>query len=581
MISIYKFFIVPVLFLLLFSCARETSGDKSGDMTDSQLLADSLLALIGEDPENMTYIRSLFSQYISTNEYGKVKYLGDKSRNHANKTGNKQLFDISSVYLALAHLMENNTDSAGLYMNSAEAVSENDTSSFISLLANNVLAVYAMKKDMDYSTALDYFNKGLSIAREIDDTLNQAVLLCNISHIYLIRKDTLGISYAREGYNLAQIMGKPYIMINAGLNLADMYLLDGKYKEAVPLSDDIIKISGDQGRNDYMSHALLIKASSYSSMGMREEAEVLFKEAEKYLQYANEDIKARYFSDYGDFALRHGEPDEAICHYKKALSENGCTYEIKLDKYLKLSEAYSATGDGSEALKYYKMYHRLSDSLAISSKERQFNNLLIRYNEAKYNESIKEKELEVIKANKTIMLSVGILLVVSTILVCMYLLYRKKNNMYHQLVAQHQQYLARESKLKEEKLQVRHDMKDDKEKELFEKIETLMDSQKVFMDKGMSLDKISQLCNSNRSYISKVINRFCGMSFTNYVNDKRMKEAIRILSDPSDDMPMKALSDRIGYNTISTFYRVFINETGCPPSKYRDEVLKLGRKSTV
>lgn len=428
MISIYKFFIVPVLFLLLFSCARETSGDKSGDMTDSQLLADSLLALIGEDPENMTYIRSLFSQYISTNEYGKVKYLGDKSRNHANKTGNKQLFDISSVYLALAHLMENNTDSAGLYMNSAEAVSENDTSSFISLLANDVLAVYAMKKDMDYSTALDYFNKGLSIAREIDDTLNQAVLLCNISHIYLIRKDTLGISYAREGYNLAQIMGKPYIMINAGLNLADMYLLDGKYKEAVPLSDDIIKISGDQGRNDYMSHALLIKASSYSSMGMREEAEVLFKEAEKYLQYANEDIKARYFSDYGDFALRHGEPDEAICHYKKALSENGCTYEIKLDKYLKLSEAYSATGDGSEALKYYKMYHRLSDSLAISSKERQFNNLLIRYNEAKYNQSIKEKELEVIKANKTIMLSVGILLVVSTILVCMYLLYRKSND---------------------------------------------------------------------------------------------------------------------------------------------------------
>lgn len=219
MISIYKFFIVPVLFLLLFSCARETSGDKSGDMTDSQLPADSLLALIGEDPENMTYIRSLFSQYISTNEYGKVKYLGDKSRNHANKTGNKQLSDISSVYLALAHLMENNTDSAGLYMNSAEAVSENDTSSFISLLANDVLAVYAMKKDMDYSTALDYFNKGLSIAREIDDTLNQAVLLCNISHIYLIRKDTLGIPYAREGYNLAQIMGKPYIMINAGLDL--------------------------------------------------------------------------------------------------------------------------------------------------------------------------------------------------------------------------------------------------------------------------------------------------------------------------------------------------------------------------
>ncbi len=579
--DIYRFLIAFILLPLSFSCVRDTEGDKNVRTPDFQASEDSLLALIETDPGNVAYIRSLLSRYISTNEYGKVKYWGDKSRNYADETGNTELSGISSVYLALAHLMENNVDSAELYIADTKTVSENDTSSFIALLANDVLAVYAMKKDMDYSTALDYFNKGLSIAREIKDTLNQAVLLCNISHIYLIRKDTLGISYAREGYNLAEIIGKPYITINAGLNLADMYLLDGKYMESIPLSDDIIKASAGQGRNDYMSHALLIKASAYSRMGMREEAKRFFNEAERYLQYAGGDIKTRYFSDYGDFALLYGDAGEAIRSYMRALSEDGCTYEIKLDKYLCLSEAYSAIGDDNAALKYYKMYHRLSDSLAISSKERQFNNLLIRYNEAKYNESIKEKELEVIKANRTIMLSVGILLVVSTILVCMYLLYRKKNNMYHSLVAQHQQYLARENRLREEKLQLRQDMKEDKERELFEKIESLMDIQKAYLDNGMSLDKIAGLCNSNRSYISKVINRFCGMSFTNYVNDKRIKEAIKLLSDPDNDMPLKALSDHLGYNTLSTFYRVFINETGCPPSKYRDEMLKLGEKAVI
>ena len=108
-----------------------------------------------------------------------------------------------------------------------------------------------------------------------------------------------------------------------------------------------------------------------------------------------------------------------------------------------------------------------------------------------------------------------------------------------------------------------------------------MDIQKAYLDNGMSLDKIAGLCNSNRSYISKVINRFCGMSFTNYVNDKRIKEAIKLLSDPDNDMPLKALSDHLGYHTLSTFYRVFINETGCPPSKYRDEMLKLGEKAVI
>ena len=37
----------------------------------------------------------------------------------------------------------------------------------------------------------------------------------------------------------------------------------------------------------------------------------------------------------------------------------------------------------------------------------------------------------VLKGNRTIMLSLAILLAVSTLLVSIYLLYRKKNNMYH------------------------------------------------------------------------------------------------------------------------------------------------------
>ena len=95
--DIYRFLIAFILLPLSFSCVRDTEGDKNVRTPDFQASEDSLLALIETDPGNVAYIRSLLSRYISTNEYGKVKYWGDKSRNYADATGNTELSGISSV----------------------------------------------------------------------------------------------------------------------------------------------------------------------------------------------------------------------------------------------------------------------------------------------------------------------------------------------------------------------------------------------------------------------------------------------------------------------------------------------------
>lgn len=65
------------------------------------------------------------------------------------------------------------------------------------------------------------------------------------------------------------------------------------------------------------------------------------------------------------------------------------------------------------------------------------------------------------------------------------------------------------------------------------------------------------------------------MTFKNYVNSLRISEAVAILSDPDNDVPLKAVYAELGFNSTSTFYRVFQNATGVPPSQYRKEARKM------
>lgn len=80
---------------------------------------------------------------------------------------------------------------------------------------------------------------------------------------------------------------------------------------------------------------------------------------------------------------------------------------------------------------------------------------------------------------------------------------------------------------------------------------------------------------TNRTYISKIINKFADKSFWGYINMYRIAEATRILSDMNNDIQIKNLYEILGYNSAASFFRVFREETGITPSKYREEVRQI------
>jgi AraC-like DNA-binding protein len=103
----------------------------------------------------------------------------------------------------------------------------------------------------------------------------------------------------------------------------------------------------------------------------------------------------------------------------------------------------------------------------------------------------------------------------------------------------------------------------------------LESSPEVFSD-TFSLDRLSELVEAKHSnYVSQVINEHFGCNFNAMVNDRRIKEACRRMSDVEHygNQTIKAIAQSVGFNSHSNFVNTFKKFTGLTPSAY----LKLTR----
>lgn len=358
-----------------------------------------------------------------------------------------------------------------------------------------------------------------------------------------------------------------------------MLLLAGQYHDAlryVDTAEAYIVGDGDMRRKCELG---LIRAQAFSAQGRLREAGDIYSSLQRTLNEAGADMIVKYGVAYGRFLLAQGDYLTAVTVLEQALQSTGISHEDMSTVYLLLSEAFTMTGDDGQSLRYYKMYHAYCDSLAVQEKEIQFGNMIRSYEQVKYEKEIADKELAVEKANKKVAVSIIVVLAVGVTAVVFWVMYRKTNALYRRIVEQYRQYEAKESRLKEQHRSGSgaEGLEESKERALFDRIEQLMSGEKTYRQKDVSLNMLAEMLHSNRAYVSKVINRFAGQTFSAYINSKRIAEAVTVLSDPEDDTPLKMLADNLGYSTLSTFYRAFCKETGCPPSKYRQVIRQIDK----
>lgn len=83
----------------------------------------------------------------------------------------------------------------------------------------------------------------------------------------------------------------------------------------------------------------------------------------------------------------------------------------------------------------------------------------------------------------------------------------------------------------------------------------------------ISLDALADRAGFSKFYFSRLFKEFTHVSFVEYLNRCRILDAENLLSDPDSSVTDVALT--VGFNSISTFNRVFRKYKNCTPSEFK------------
>ena len=117
------------------------------------------------------------------------------------------------------------------------------------------------------------------------------------------------------------------------------------------------------------------------------------------------------------------------------------------------------------------------------------------------------------------------------------------------------------------------DQQDPPSPRLIDEIERYLSDPDVFCDPELSLNAVAKALGSNPTYVSQAINGEAGMNFRSYVNERRIRLARQILTNPdsSSVFTLQAISEKVGFKSTSNFNIAFKKVTGMTPSAYMKE----------
>ena len=468
------------------------------------------------------------------------------------------------VYIAQCYGGINIVDSMSLYFGKALPMAEKKNDYWALATIYNSLGGNTAFGEGDYSQGIAYLMEALRYAENIRDTSRLMLVKNNLAMAYCFINDSTGLIYAQDVYRNGVDNNNSYRIFQGAMTSASLYWMMRdtanalRYvKEALPYVEMY-----DQSREIYVLYADILR-----DIGKKDSSVIYYRKAFQEQSGSGIYSKADLYLGYAEFLKEDRRYDDAVSVLMDGLHmmDSVRSPAKKPMMYRSLSGIYEDMGDPGTALTYYKQYNEEANRQLNLETERKISSIRREYDKQKH-------EVELLEWRNKYNLAVMAFVFAVCVFVGLYLLYRSKVKNYRQLLKQHQTILERQETRPAHTTAV--PMPQDKMKEMYDRLEKLMYEQELYRQSDLSRDKVAQMLSTNRTYLCSVIKSFTGMTFPYYVNSFRINEAVRILSNPDDNTPIKAIAGNLGYNNLTTFYRLFEAAKGMPPSKYRETVIQ-------
>lgn len=551
--------------------------------------------ILKHHPEDTKALKELCFLYLFKADYRKAIEYGERLFQLGYK---KQDYKFSILYahigLGQAYVMLGDT-SAINHLGQAMLLAKSEKNDSALCSVYNGMGLYTSNIHKDYYSALHYFFEGIEAAHRCHYKELEAILLGNISSIYFLKEDPAGLTYSLQTYEMGHEQNSAYLIFIGALNASYMYYLLHDYDKALPYIKEAEFI---MKQNDYYNqgNVYAIYGMIEFAKGNRQQAIEYYKKGLALNDMNQTSYKVLLLNEYAIALAEEGKNQQAIDLLFQALAftkEENC--EIYRNKVINtLSVCYENMGQYVEALAWQRKLQQETDSIFNTDKEKVLSELRIKYDTEHQANEIRKNKLILLQKEKKEQTLIGILVIVLLVVFALWYRYRRQNQLYTSIVRQHQESIRKEQQLKEVIASLREQpqeapapvssvgekyaassLTNEKKNSLFQRLEKLMQEEEVYKENLLTKERVADLLGTNRTYLSQVINEQTQQNFTQYVNNYRINEAIRLLSDPETDIPLKAVASEVGFNSMSTFYKIFQNTVGIPPKQYRNKVMSM------
>ena len=277
---------------------------------------------------------------------------------------------------------------------------------------------------------------------------------------------------------------------------------------------------------------------------------------------------------------RHKEATELLKNQLLKAQANGDNYRSYIYSYSLYEYYRDIAGDSVMADSYEFMALRCKDKFVNQSHLLEAENAEFLFQIDEINTEVQELT---IRHRMTKIIAWGAAAFTLIVLILLYMLWRKylrEQEKNHKLYENNLALLAAEDERRQRMIEQQatkyqsHQVEKDKLSDLMHRILYVMETSEEIYNNSFSLDRLTELVDGgSRYYVSQTLNEHYHQSFSNIVNDYRIREACRRINDTEHygHLTIEGIAQSVGFKSYPNFVSNFKKFTGLTPNVYRKQ----------